>query len=194
MLKYRVLDKERNQFLPTEGLFLSSEGVVYFNWVIQDKEKIEVQPALNLGEKALLDIYIGDAISIKIPDKGTFHFVDNRLFNANFKYVPKKYDEVIIQIERTNNELITYWVLFKLNGEFVKTEDVEGIFDECQQQNTVTDESTGKTKKIVTISETTTKRAIPSDNISLLASLVALETCSKLYDCTGDYWFDWTKE
>lgn len=167
---------------------------MYFNWVIQDTEKIEVQPALNLGEKVLLDIYIGDAISIKIPDKGTFHSVDNLLFISNFKYVPKKYDEVIVQIERTNNERIVYWVLFKLDGGFVKTEDVEGIFDECQQPKNVPDESTGKTKKIVTIGETTTKRAIPTDSISLLADLAALKTCSKLYDCTGDYWFDWTKE
>lgn len=171
MHKYRVLDKERNQFLPTEGLLLAPNGVVYFNWVIQDTEKIEVQPVINLGDKALLDVYIGDALSVELDDVGAFSIINGALIREGFRYLPKKYDEIIIQFERTGKESMYYWLLFKLKGEFIKFEDVEGLSDV----------------------RTTVKRAIQSDSGYLLSSIVYSTTYSKIYDCTSPDWYDVSK-
>lgn len=186
MHKYRVFDKEKSLFLPPEGLFLSPEGSVFFNWVIQDTEKFEVQPALNLGEASKLDVYVGDAFSVKIPDKWVFLAINSKLEASGCKFIPPNYDEVIVQIERTGNDPMYYWILFKLNGEFIKSEDVEGLLVEHKTEEL----PEGGFKNFVTIGSSTIKRAIPTDDMGILMRLTSMDTCTKLSDCTSSDWFD----
>jgi hypothetical protein len=168
MLKYRVLNLSKNKFLDESKLSLRPDGSLKVN-PFMVPALIDIQEYIHLIDKNETDIFIGDALSIKLnQNKYDKQHIDQLLQNNHFTYLPDNYDEIIIQITKDNIDLMFYWVMFKLDGEFIKNKDCNFPTENEEYAHEV--------------------RAIPTDSISLLGKLSRNKTFEVSYNCTDSRW------
>lgn len=173
-MNFRVLDLNTNSFVDATWLAISSKGEL-ISIGGQVPEQYIVQQGINFDGITHHELYEGDAISIKATiHKGIGNDLRSILDVLGAQFLPKDFDEVIIQLVTDVNNIPYYWVMFKKDGDYIQNKEVEGLLETSGHDG---DEE-----------EPWNLRAIPMGDITQVAKLINNRPFEVVYNCTDQHW------